>query len=505
MRRGIGDAFSDRLYFAGPASASDEAGGRPEYVVDATIVTIAEEIVRTGFDTEDIVHQRLRRFCAHAKAEGAMVNCLLGAATAVEDAGVVPFVGRVVGRLGHAELFFDLALGESGIDPFDGRPVGNSIGPGTMTELDFEFVIAQVSELVDSLLLPNYLALLEWRDLTGAAPRSRQPEQSAALLYELNERLAPVLGDMPLAWLLLHYAEFGIAPLADSIHRALLRTNAADAVSAARTAAAALTAMSFVSSSARLGDLPVVSRRPRHQPTLVTGNHVMADLVCALSRCDTANGWQADATLLRTADAQTVGWLLVEDRRQRRELRGGRGDLMASAIGLEILLGVEHTSGSSPTTERVPTTTAITADLLRVLRLPWDQIPDAARYSPHHLDGVLRLCCCALEAMVPGIEATADILRRAADRAIPALSARPEPPIYLQGALSLLEAWHRGGAPRTRALLEATQPIAPVVFTTLMLIGAALLEMLAEEFDADVTNVLDALQTRLRARDRLSE
>ncbi|MFD6396547.1 hypothetical protein [Nocardia sp. NPDC060249] len=499
----MGDAFSDRLYFAGPASASDEAAGRPEYVVDAAIVTIAEEIVRTGFDTEDIVHQRLRRFCAHAKAEGAMVNCLLGAATAVEDGGVVPFVGRVVGRLGHAELLFDLALGESGIDPFDGNPVGNSVGPGVMTELDFEFVIAQVSELVDSLLLPNYLALLEWRDLTGEAPRSRQPEQSAALLYELNERLVPVLGDMPLAWLLLHYAEFGVAPLADSIHRALLRTNAADAVSAARTAAAALTAMSFVSSSARLGDLPVVSRRPRHQPTLVTGNHVMADLVCALSRCDTANGWQADAKLLRTADAQTVGWLLVEDRRHRRETRSSRGDLMASAIGLEIMLGVDHTSGSSPATAQAPT--AITADLLRVLRLPWDQIPESARYSPRHLDGVLRLACCAMEAMAPGAEATADILRRAADRAIPALSARPEPPIYLQGALALLESWHRGGAPRTRLLLAATEPIAPVVFSTLLLIGAALLEMLAEEFDADVTHVLDALETRLRARDRLSE
>ncbi|MFJ2666587.1 hypothetical protein ACIO14_19805 [Nocardia fluminea] len=502
MRRRIGDAFSDRLYFAGPASTSDEARGRPEYVVDAAIVTIAEEIVRTGFDTEDIVHQRLRRFCAHAKAEGAMVNCLLGAATAVEDGGVVPFVGRVVGRLGNAELFFDLALGESGIDPFDGNPVGNSVGPATMTELDFEFVIAQVSELVDSLLLPNYLALLEWRDLTGAAPRSRAPEQSAALLYELNERLVPVLGDMPLAWLLLHYAEFGIAPLADSIHRALLRTNAADAVAAARTAAAALTAMSFVSSSARLGDLPVVSRRPRHQPTLVTGNHVMADLVCALSRCDTANGWQADAKLLRSADAQTVGWLLVEDRRQRRETRSSRGDLMASAIGLEIMLGVDDSSGSAPMATKSP---AITADLLRVLRLPRDQIPESARYSPRHLDGALRLACCAMEAMAPGVEATSDILRRAADRAIPALSARPEPPIYLQGALALLESWHRGGAPRTRSLLEATEPIAPVVFTTLLLIGAALLEMLAEEFDADVTHVLDALETRLRTRDRLSE
>ncbi|MFC9472217.1 hypothetical protein ACWF99_01380 [Nocardia sp. NPDC055002] len=501
----MGDAFSDRLYFAGPASASDEAGGRPEYVVDAAIVTIAEEIVRTGFDTEDIVHQRLRRFCAHAKAEGAMVNCLLGAATAVEDGGVVPFVGRVVGRLGHAELLFDLALGESGFDPFDGNPVVNSVGPGAMTELDFEFVIAQVSELVDSLLLPNYLALLEWRDLTGEAPRSRQPEQSAALLYELNERLAPVLGDMPLAWLLLHYAEFGVAPLADSIHRALLRTNAADAVSAARTAAAALTAMSFVSSSARLGDLPVVSRRPRHQPTLVTANHVMADLVCALSRCDTANGWQADAKLLRAADAQTVGWLLVEDRRHRRETRSSRGDLMASAIGLEIMLGVDHTSGSSPTTAQAPAATAITADLLRVLRLPWDQIPESARYSPRHLDGALRLACCAMEAMAPGVESISDILRRAADRAIPALSARPEPPIYLQGALALLESWHRGGAPGARSLLEVTEPIAPVVFTTLLLLGAALLEMLAEEFDADVTHVLDALETRLRARDRLAE
>ncbi|WP_410873112.1 hypothetical protein [Nocardia sp. A7] len=501
----MGDAFSDRLYFAGPAPASDEAGSRPEYVVDAAIVTIAEEIVQTGFDADDTVHQRLRRFCAHAKAEGAMVNCLLGAATTVEEGGVVPFVGRVVGRLGHAELFFDLALGESGIDPFDGNPVQNVVGPATMTELDFEFVITQVSELVDSLLLPNYLALLEWRDLTGEAPRSRRPEQSAALLYELNERLAPVLGEMPLAWLLLHYAEFGVDPLADSIHRALLRTNAADAVSAARTAAAALTAMSFVSPSARIGDLPVVSRRPRHQPTLVTGNHVMADLVCALSRCDTANGWQADAKLLRPADAQTVGWLLVEDRRHRRESRCGRGDLMASAIGLEIMLGVEHTSGSSPATAQAPSPTAITVDLLRVLRLPWDQIPESAHYTPHHLDGVLRLAGCALEAMAPGAEATSDIARRAADRAVPALSARPEPPIYLQGALALLEAWHRGGAPRTRPVLEAIAPIAPVVFTTLVLIGAALLEMLAQEFDADVANVLDALEARLRARDRLAE
>ncbi|MFC9873269.1 hypothetical protein [Nocardia salmonicida] len=501
----MGDAFSDRLYFAGPASASEGIDGRPEYVVDAAIVTIAEEIVRTGFDAEDTVHQRLRRFCAHAKAEGAMVNCLLGAATAVEDGGVVPFVGRVVGRLGHAELLFDLALSDSGIDPFDGNPVQNSVGPGTMTELDFEFVIAQVSELVDSLLLPNYLALLEWRDLTGEAPRSRRPEQSAALLYELNERLAPVLGEMPLAWLLLHYAEFGVAPLADSIHRALLRTNAADAVSAARMAAAALTAMSFVSSSARLDDLPVVSRRPLHQPTLVTGNHVMADLVCALSRCDTANGWQADAKLLRTDDAQTVGWLLVEDRRHRRETRSSRSDLMASAIGLEIMLGVDYASGSAPAAVQAPSSTAITAELLHVLRLPWDQIPESARYTPLHLDGALRLACCAVESMAPGAEATNDILRRAADRAIPALSARPDPPIYLQGALALLDAWHRGGAPRARPLLEATEPIAPVVFSTLMLIGAALLEMLAEEFDADVTHVLDALETRLRARDRLSE
>ncbi len=501
----MGDAFSDRLYFAGPAPASGEAGGRPEYVVDAAIVTIAEEIVRTGYDAADTVHQRLRRFCAHAKAEGAMVNCLLGAATTVEDGGVVPFVGRVVGRLGHAELLFDLALGESGIDPFDGNPVQNTVGPGTMTELDFEFVIAQVSELVDSLLLPNYLALLEWRDLTGEAPRSRRPEQSAALLYELNERLAPVLGEMPLAWLLLHYAEFGVAPLADSIHRALLRTNAADAVSAARTAAAALTAMSFVSPSARMGELPVVSRRPRHQPTLVTGNHVMADLVCALSRCETANGWQADAKLLRPADAQTVGWLLVEDRRHRREPRCGRGDLMASAIGLEIMLGVEHTSGSSPATEQAPSSTAITVDLLRVLRLPWDQIPETAQYTPHHLDGALRLACCAIAAMAPGGEATSDILRRAADRAVPALSARPEPPIYLQGALALVEAWHHGGAPRSRPLIEAIEPIAAVVFTTIVLIDAALLEMLAQEFDADVTHVLDALEARLRDRDRLSE
>ncbi|MGY0499178.1 hypothetical protein ACWZHB_11840 [Nocardia sp. FBN12] len=501
----MGDAFNDRLYFAGPAPASDEAGGRPEYVVDAAIVTIAEEIVRTGFDADDTVHQRLRRFCAHAKAEGAMVNCLLGAATTVEDGGVVPFVGRVVGRLGHAELLFDLALGESGIDPFDGNPVQNVVGPGTMTELDFEFVIAQVSELVDSLLLPNYLALLEWRDLTGEGPRSRRPEQSAALLYELNERLAPVLGEMPLAWLLLHYAEFGVAPLADSIHRALLRTNAADAVSAARAAAAALTAMSFVSPSARMGELPVVSRRPRHQPTLVTGNHVMADLVCALSRCETANGWQADAKLLRPADAQTVGWLLVEDRRHRRESRCGRGDLMASAIGLEIMLGVEHTSGSSPATMSAPSPSVITADLLGVLRLPWDQIPESARYTPQHLDGILRLACCAMEAMAPGAGATSDLLRRAADRAVPALNARPDPPVYLQGALALLEAWQRGGAPRTRPLLEAIEPIAAVVFTTLLLIGAALLEMLAQEFDADVANVLDALDARLRARDRLSD
>ncbi|MFE1591336.1 hypothetical protein [Nocardia sp. NPDC058705] len=501
----MGDAFSDRLYFAGPAPTSEVAGGRPEYVVDAAIVTIAEEIVRTGFDAEDTVHQRLRRFCAHAKAEGAMVNCLLGAATSVDDGGVVPFVGRVVGRLGHAELLFDLALGESGIDPFDGNSVRNMVGPGTMTELDFEFVIAQVSELVDSLMLPNYLALLEWRDLTGEAPRSRRPEQSAALLYELNERLTPVLGEMPLAWLLLHYAEFGVAPLADSIHRALLRTNAADAVSAARTGAAALAAMSFVSPSARVGDLPVVSRRPRHQPTLVTGNHVMADLVCALSRCDTVNGWQADAKLLRPADAQTVGWLLVEDRRHRRENQCGRGDLMASAIGLEIMLGVDHASACSPSTAREPSPTVITADLLRVLRLPWDQIPDSADYTPRRLNGALRLACCAMEAMAPGAEATSDILRRAADRAIPTLSARPDPPIYLQGALALLEAWHHGGAPRTRPLLEATEPIAPVVFTTLLLLAAALLEMLAQEFDADVTHVLDALELRLRARDRLAE
>ncbi|MBC7301627.1 MAG: hypothetical protein H5T78_11790 [Nocardia sp.] len=468
-------------------------------------MTIAEEIVRTGFDADDTVHQRLRRFCAHAKAEGAMVNCLLGAATTVEDGGVVPFVGRVVGRLGNAEMLFDLALGESGIDPFDGNPVQNSVGAATMTELDFEFVIAQVSELVDSLLLPNYLALLEWRDLTGEAPRSRRPEQSAALLYELNERLAPVLGEMPLAWLLLHYAEFGVAPLADSIHRALLRTNAADPVAAARTAAAALTAMSFVSPSARLGALPVVSRRPRHQPTLVTANHVMADLVCALSRCETANGWQADAKLLRPADAQTVGWLLVEDRRHRREPRSGRSDLMSSTIGLEIMLGVEQTSSSSSASVQTPSSTEITADLLRVLRLPWDRIPESARYTPQHLNGVLRLACCAMAAMAPGAEATSDILRRAADRAVPALSARPEPPIYLQGALALLEAWRRGGAPRTRPLLEATAPIAPVVFTTLLLLGAALLEMLAQEFDADVAHVLDALDARLRARDRLSE
>lgn len=501
----MGDAFSDRLYFAGPAPSSGASGGRPEYVVDAAVVTIAEEIVRTGFDADDTVHQRLRRFCAHAKAEGAMVNCLLGAATTVEDGGVVPFVGRVVGRLGNAEMLFDLALGESGIDPFDGNPVQNSVGAATMTELDFEFVIAQVSELVDSLLLPNYLALLEWRDLTGEAPRSRRPEQSAALLYELNERLAPVLGEMPLAWLLLHYAEFGVAPLADSIHRALLRTNAADPVAAARTAAAALTAMSFVSPSARLGALPVVSRRPRHQPTLVTANHVMADLVCALSRCETANGWQADAKLLRPADAQTVGWLLVEDRRHRREPRSGRSDLMSSTIGLEIMLGVEQTSSSSSASVQTPSSTEITADLLRVLRLPWDRIPESARYTPQHLNGVLRLACCAMAAMAPGAEATSDILRRAADRAVPALSARPEPPIYLQGALALLEAWRRGGAPRTRPLLEATAPIAPVVFTTLLLLGAALLEMLAQEFDADVAHVLDALDARLRARDRLSE
>ncbi|MFD3592461.1 hypothetical protein ACFWU5_07005 [Nocardia sp. NPDC058640] len=500
-RHRMDDAFSEQLFFAGPAPTSAEALGRAEYVVDAAIVTVAEQIVQTGFDAQDSAHQRLRRFCAHAKAEGAMVNCLLGAATAVDDSGAVPFVGRVVSRLGHAELLFDIALGESGIDPFSGNPVEQMVAPCMMSELDFEFVIAQVSELVDGLLLPNYLTLLEWRDLTGEEPRSRPPERSTALLYELNTRLAPVLGEMPLAWLLLHYAEFGVDPVADSIHRALLRTNAADAVSAARTAAAALTAMSFVSPSARLGALPVVSRRTRHQPTLVTGNHVMADLVCALSRCDTINGWQADAQMLRPADAQTVGWLLVEDRRYRRETRCSRDDLMASVIGLEIMLGVDHTSSSAPETVQRPT--VITTDLLQVLRQPWDHIPESAQYTPQRLDGALRLACCAVDAMSPGD--APGILRRAADRAVPALSSRPEPPIYLQGALALLEAWHTGGACRTRPLLEATRPIAPVVFTTVLLIGAALIEMLAEEFDANVAQVYDALEIRLRARERLSE
>lgn len=210
--------------FVGQANGGAVPTGPIELILDANVVSIAENLGRKGYNPKNIDHRRMKNLAAWlANRPGSAVNSLMGLPEGAGFDGVISAPHMLVRRLVVSHIVFDQFLNGNSGEVFSPTPVVSKYAADS-DSLDIDGLQDNVRELFGSVVLPNYLMLLAWELALKKEPGS-DIESGVSRLRQSLDLMIKNVGFIPLMWPTLIYAELGDEELRRSVSNKVLKLN----------------------------------------------------------------------------------------------------------------------------------------------------------------------------------------------------------------------------------------------------------------------------------------
>jgi len=288
-----------------------------ELIIDTNVVSVAETIVRKGYNSSSIQHQRFKNLYQWIR-NGTNID-VSPYAGSIESSGfdgctVSPY--QLTRRLGCAQLMFRLALSEHDVNVFSGDPVIDSAYP-EVQGIDGADSFAR--DFFGTIFFPNYIALLKWRELTtDTNRRTRTAIDSCTLLRQLATWLADSINYIPLAWSMLIYSELGTFDTSRTVSAGLLKLDKANVAKSMKSAAYDIGLLSYISMlrAADSGDTNLADS-DRRLPVLVTDDEQFAKAAAMLTARGDSGLFAIEFDLLRPEAQPYVTSLLAQHHLER--------------------------------------------------------------------------------------------------------------------------------------------------------------------------------------------